>query len=147
MRERLAEIFAALSAAIVVVLAAVFSLLHNAPAQQDASADARQVTQQTETPSRIAAGRAAYDRHGCGGCHAIGGQGNPRSSLDGVGQRRSPEALRDWIVASDSVRTRLSASVVRMKQAYAALPAEELQALVDYLASIQAPVGSRRSQP
>ena len=136
MRERLAQILAALSAAIVVVLAAVFSMLHNAPGVAPGA-----VTQ-SESPG-LAAGRAAYDRHGCAGCHAIGGQGNPRGPLDGVGRRRSPEALRDWIIASEGVRPNLSASVARMKQTYASLPAQELQALVDYLASLQAPGESR----
>lgn len=147
MRERLARILAALSAVIVVVLSAVFSLLHNTPAQQDASGDARQASQQTRNLLRTAAGRAIFDQHGCGGCHSIAGQGNPRVPLDGVGKRRSPEELRDWIVAAESVRPSLSASVVKRKQTYAALPEQELQALVDYLSGLQSAAESRVDNP
>ncbi|MBX9811131.1 MAG: cytochrome c [Burkholderiales bacterium] len=138
MRELLAKSLAALTAVIVVGLAAAFSLVQNAPGRQDARLDLRG----SQTP-RAVAGRTAYDRNGCAGCHAIGGQGNPRSPLDGVGQRLAPDAIRDWIVASDRVRPRLSAGVVRIKQSYAALPEEELQALVDYLASLNVPTDPR----
>jgi mono/diheme cytochrome c family protein len=131
MRERLAEILAAFTAALVVVLAAAFSLMQNAP--REASAPAPQAD-----AAVLAAGREAYARHGCAGCHAIAGEGNPRFPLDGVGARLAPPALRDWIVASEAVRPQLPASAARLKQRYAALPPEELQALVDYLASLRA---------
>ena len=136
MRQRLAQILAALTAAIVVALAAAFSFVQNAP--REASAPVAPAA-----PPASAAGRAAFERLGCAGCHAIGGLGNPRHPLDGVGARRSRAALRDWIVAAEGVRPQLSASVARMKQTYAALPGDELQALVDYLAGLQAAAPSR----
>ena len=137
MRELLAKSLAALTALIVVGLAAVFSLVHNAPGPQEVRPEVQEPVPQFQSPA-VAAGRAAYDRNGCAGCHAIGGQGNPRSPLDGVGQRLAPDAIRDWMVASDRVKPRLSAAVARIKQRYAALPEEELQAMVDYLASLRA---------
>jgi mono/diheme cytochrome c family protein len=143
MRELLAKTLAALTAVTVVGLAAVFSLVHNAPGPQEAPPEVRTAASQPQVPP-AAAGRAAYDRNGCAGCHAIGGEGNPRNPLDGVGQRLAPDAIRDWIVASDKVRPRLSAAVVRIKQTYAALSGEELQAMVDYLASLHAPADIRR---
>ncbi len=144
MRETLAKSLAALTALIVVGLAAVFSLVHNAPGPgpQDAPPDVPAAVPPPRASS-AAAGRAVYDRNGCAGCHAIGGQGNPRSPLDGVGRRLAPDAIRDWMVASDRARPRLSAAVARIKQRYAALPEEELQAMVDYLASLHAPVDVR----
>jgi mono/diheme cytochrome c family protein len=145
MRELLAKSLAALTAMIVVGLAAVFSLVHNAPGTGDARLEAQESAPQFRS-TIVAAGRAAYDRNGCGGCHAIGGQGNPRSPLDGVGRRLAPDAVRDWMVASDRVRPRLSAAVARIKQRYAALPEEELQALVDYLASLHAPADRRSAE-
>jgi mono/diheme cytochrome c family protein len=134
---------AALSALIVVILAAVFSLLHNAPGPRDASIEARSSVPKTPATTHAAAGRAIYDKLGCGGCHSIGGQGNPRIPLDSVALHRSPKELRDWIVAADSVRPRLSASVARMKQSYASMPEEELQALLDYLVDLRESSESR----
>jgi len=129
MRELLAKSLAALTAVIVVGLAAVFSTVHNAPGPQ---------ATRPATPS-VAAERVAYDRHGCAGCHAIGGQGNPRNPLDGVGQRLAPAAIRDWIIAAEGVRSQLPPAVARIKQTYAALPEAELQAMVDYLAGLREP--------
>ena len=145
MRELLAKSLAALTAIIVVGLAAVFSLVHNAPGPADARPEVQEPVPQFQ-PAIVAAGRAAYDRNGCGGCHAIGRQGNPRSPLDGVGRRLAPDAIRDWMVASDRVRPRLSAAVARIKERYAALPGEELQAMVDYLASLHALADIRRAE-
>ncbi len=142
MRERLAIILASLSAIIVVILAAGFSLLHNAPKQQGFASQDLTMAPRNQTTFN-AAGRAVYEKLGCEGCHSIGGQGNPRIPLDGVGLHRTPKELRDWVVAADSVRSQLSASVVRMKQSYASMPEEELKVLLDYLANQRAPSDSR----
>ncbi|OGA44803.1 MAG: hypothetical protein A3F74_06115 [Betaproteobacteria bacterium RIFCSPLOWO2_12_FULL_62_58] len=144
MRELLAKSVAALTAVIVVGLAAAFSFVHNAPSPGDARPKAQEAVPQSQSPAAV--GRAAYDRNGCAGCHAIGGQGNPRSPLDGVGRRLAPDAIRDWMVASDRVRPRFSAAVARIKERYAALPGEELQAMVDYLASLHALADIRRAE-
>jgi cytochrome c553 len=143
MRERLAIILAALSALLVVILAAVFSLLHNAPRPLDFTSDALTAVPQTTAAAHAAAGRAVYEKLGCGGCHSIGGQGNRRIPLDSVGLHRTPKELRDWIVAADSVLPQLSASVARIKQSYASMPEQELQALLDYLADLREPSQSR----
>lgn len=137
MRERLAKILAALSALIVVILAAVFSLAHNTPGRQQAPP--------TQTASHAAAGRAVYDKLGCSRCHSIAGQGNPRAPLDGVGQRLTPQELRDWIIAAENVRPYLPAPIATMKQSYASMPEEELQALLDYLASLKVTGGDAES--
>jgi len=139
MRKRLAEILAALSAIIVIFLAAVFSFLHNAQVRNDTLINTQQVMPQSQTSLHNALGRNVYNKLGCSGCHSVGGQGNPRVPLDGVGQRRSPEELHDWIIAGESVRPQLSASVVRMKQSYASIPEEEFQELLDYLTSLRVP--------
>lgn len=132
MRELLAKSLAALTAVIVVGLAAAFSVVHNAPDPQAALPAVS-----SSLPPPAAAQRTAYDRHGCAGCHSIGGQGNPRNPLDGVGQRLEPAAIRDWIIAAEGVRSQLSPAVARIKQTYAALPEAELQAMVDYLAGLR----------
>jgi mono/diheme cytochrome c family protein len=135
MREFLAKVLAALTAALVVALAAAFSLAQNAPSRKEARPAA--AGPRAPAPAAAAAGRAAYEEHGCAGCHSITGQGNPRSPLDGVGARLARGEIRDWIVASESVRPRLAAGVARIKQGYSAIPEEELQAMVDYLAALR----------
>jgi mono/diheme cytochrome c family protein len=129
MRELLARALAVLTGLFVVALAAAFSLVQNGATGSRAP---------PPTPAEEAAGRAAYDELGCSGCHAIGGEGNPRSALDGVGARLAPGEIRAWIVASQEVRPRLSGAVARIKQTYATLPEERMNALVGYLASLRA---------
>jgi len=134
MRELLARILATLTALAVVGLAAGFSLLQNIPGREEAQRPAAPAAE----AERFAAGRAAFDRNGCGGCHSIGGHGNPRSPLDGVGGRLDRDSIRDWIIAADRISKRLTSGVVRMKQSYAALPDQDLRALVDLLESSSA---------
>ena len=144
MREILAKTLAALTGVIVIALAAAFSLAQNAPGGRDTQPRrpvAEEASSRTQPP---AAGRTAYDANGCAGCHAIGGQGNPRSPLDGVGARLKPDEIRDWIIASEKVRPRLTAGVARIKQTYAELPEEELRLLVDYLAGLRASAAGKQ---
>jgi mono/diheme cytochrome c family protein len=134
MRELLARTLGALTALVVVGLAAAFSLVQNTPGREQAQPPARQAAPVAE---RLAGGRSAYDRNGCAGCHSIGEQGNPRSPLDGVGDRLTRDAIRDWIVASDRVKARLSSGTARIKQSYATLPEQERRELVDLVESLR----------
>ena len=84
---------------------------------------------------RIEAGRHVYQQQTCARCHSIAGAGNPRNSLDGVGARRTPEELRDWILGSGAVQELLPERIFKLKQAYQ-LSDDELDALVIYLQSL-----------
>ena len=127
MRELLARTLAVLTALVVVGLAAGFGLVQNR---------AREEVGPRDRPPVAAAGRAVYDELGCAGCHSIGDEGNARSPLEGVGARLAPGEIRGWIVAAEAVRPRLSGAVARIKQTYAALPEERMDALVEYLAGL-----------
>ena len=84
---------------------------------------------------RIEAGRHVYQQQTCARCHSIAGAGNPRNSLDGVGARRTPEELRDWILGSGAVQELLPERIFKLKQAYQ-FSDDELDALVIYLQSL-----------
>lgn len=75
-------------------------------------------------------GRKVYRQQRCQTCHSIEGVGNRRSPLDGVGSRLGREAIRKWIVAPKEMDPKVR------KRAYD-LPAEELDALVDYMMSLR----------
>ncbi len=145
MRERWARLLAICTAVVVLLVAAVFATLQNpstrAPAPGSLAGEER-ASAPSDTPEvdavRIARGRAVYDEEGCGACHSIAGDGNPGNPLDGVGERLDDVAIRDWIVAAESVREKLPPRVARAKQGYAGLPAGDLDALVAYLAALGA---------
>jgi len=93
-------------------------------------------TPQVSDPShefRWETGKRVYREQRCSRCHSIAGEGSPRYPLDGVGSRLTAEVLRIWIVAPQTLRPGIR------KPSYDDLPAEELDALVDYLQSLTLP--------
>ena len=87
-------------------------------------------------PAPGALGRNVFEEQRCTACHSVAGLGNPRYPLDGV-SRLSPEELRDWITGSGPAKDLLSSTVLRRKERYKTLPAEEMNALITYLSSFQ----------
>ena len=82
-------------------------------------------------------GRAVLEAQDCQRCHAVAGQGSPRSPIDGVGGRYTRDELRDWVTGAEAVVEELSPRALQAKQVYAKLPADELDALLDYLESLR----------
>jgi cytochrome c2 len=76
-------------------------------------------------------GAEVFHAQHCTMCHAIAGKGNPKTPLDGVGSKLSAEEIRKWIVSPKEMK-----ADTRMK-AFPNLPAEDLDALVDYLSSLK----------
>lgn len=75
-------------------------------------------------------GKVVYRDQKCASCHLIGGVGNKRSVLDGVGSRLKPEDVRQWIVAPRKMK-----ATVR-KPDYSKLPPADIEALVAYLMTL-----------
>ncbi|MDE3054881.1 MAG: cytochrome c [Gemmatimonadota bacterium] len=119
MRILLARLLVAVTGLVIVLMAAAFALIRNAP--RDAA-----VAPSAATSDLVARGRAVYQAQRCGRCHSLGGEGNPAHPLDGVGARLVERDIRKWIVAPQEMNPRVA------KRGYA-LPAGELDALVAYL--------------
>lgn len=142
MREQWARIIALLTGVLVVVLAMIFAMIQNPseplPSTMEEAAE-KSVTPAIFTePDKeqevlIAAGRRVFEAQGCARCHSIAGKGNPHNPLDGVGERRTSEAIRQWIIASAELKDQMSARTFHVKQVYRNLPPKDLDALVTYL--------------
>jgi len=132
MRELWVRIVATLTGMLVIMLALVFAWLQSPRVPFTAPA----VAPATPPPALVEAGRAVYAAQGCAMCHAIAGEGNPRYPLDGAGERRDAAGLRDWILATGAAEAELPARAAGRKQAYRALPDEQLGALVAYMQSL-----------
>lgn len=140
MRDRLAKVAATCLIALMLLLAAFSALRLNAPrgSRPATPAPSEDVPAlETLDADLVARGREIYEELSCGRCHRVGDAGNPRSPLDAVGARRSRAEIRAWLTADDTVRDRLSGSVIRAKEAFDALPGEQLDALVEYLSSLR----------
>ena len=91
MREKWARRIVVLTALIVLLLAFVFARIQNPDQTTDTTKSREQVTSSEHKQpvvfdsKSIEAGRKIYQQQGCGLCHSIAGQGNPRNPLDGVG--------------------------------------------------------------
>lgn len=138
MRERWARRLALFTCLLVLGLTAAFAASRNLdrPAARTEAADASSGGDQGVDTARIEQGRAVYAAQGCAGCHSIAGEGSPRSPLDGVGGQLDRAQLHDWIVGGDSIAEDLSPRALRTKQGYRDLDPEQLEALIDYLASL-----------
>ena len=153
LRESRARWLAFATAAVVVLMAALFAWLRNpsgeaalagvspgavsAPTAPSERAPLPQAGSATQQPplvdaARLTAGRAAFTRLGCGRCHAFEGVGNPSLPLDGVGARRDAAALRDWTLGTGAAAAELGRGIVRAKSR--AAEDAELDALIEVLA-------------
>ena len=81
-------------------------------------------------------GAAVYTAQKCGICHSIGGVGNAKGTLDGVGAKLSAEDIRQWIVDAPGMTAKTKAPRKPAMKAYT-LPKDDLDALVAYLASLK----------
>ena len=143
MREIVARLTSVLTVVMVLALAHLFAVRHNpAPAALAAPPVATPVAPAAApAPAAdpgIAHGRQVYADQRCASCHAIGGSGNPRNPLDGVGARLSRAELLDWVTGTGTATDQLAPAVARRKARYRDLPVNDMNALIAYLASLTA---------
>jgi len=85
--------------------------------------------------AQIDKGKAVYDAQRCSLCHAIGGRGNAKGPLDGVGAKLSAADIRKWIVSPKEMKSTTNRKPEM--RAYPSLPAADLDALVAYMLSLK----------
>jgi len=142
MRERIAILVCWLTLGVVVGLSWLFALRHNPvapPLPPPPSVPAAAPGPEAKPKQPNAAGARLFRDQGCSSCHALGGIGNPRYPLDGVGARLKPDELRAWITGTGPAASQLSAMVVRRKARYLELSDADLTALVAWLGDARAP--------
>jgi mono/diheme cytochrome c family protein len=139
MRELVARLSALTLGAAIVGLAALFAQRQNAESATPETADERApvVAVRPVDEAEAARGRALFADVGCLRCHAVAGQGNPRSPLDGIGARHMPDAIQARMVGAPSVADDMPRSVVRAKERFTELPEADLEALTAYLSSLR----------
>ena len=86
--------------------------------------------------ARIAKGIEVYAAQKCAICHSIAGKGNVKGPLDDVGSKYSTADLKAWIVDATGMTVKTKAPRKPLMKNYS-LPAEDLDALVAYMASLK----------
>jgi mono/diheme cytochrome c family protein len=134
MRELWARRLAILTGVVVVGLSALIATRFDAVAQEGEVAVAEAPSLD---PALVARGAEVYAEEGCGGCHAIAGEGNPRNPLDGVGARLTSDELLQWTVGAPEVADSMPRRTAMLKQGYADLDQADLDALIAYLGTLR----------
>ena len=84
----------------------------------------------------IQTGQKVYTSQKCSICHSIGGTGNKKGPLDGIGAKLSADQIRQWITDAPAMTAKANATRKPAMKAYT-LPKDELDGLVMYLASLK----------
>lgn len=141
MREALARLLALATGLVVLAAAILFAWVQNAAITPAVAAEPSPLpaaeAASTGDAALIARGREVFLEADCAGCHAVGGEGNPRNPLDGVGGRLTQEEIRHFTIADPAIADDLAPRIAAAKKDYAKLPAKDLDALVAYLSSLK----------
>jgi mono/diheme cytochrome c family protein len=87
--------------------------------------------------SPVEKGQQVFTAQKCTVCHSIAGKGNAKGVLDSVGTKLSADEIRQWIVNAPEMALKAKADRKPPMKPYTALPKDELDALVAYLASLK----------
>ena len=85
--------------------------------------------------AKVSHGPQVYADQKCGLCHSIGDKGNKKGPLDGVGSKLSADEIRAWMVDAKAMTAKTKATRKPDMKSYA-LPKDELDAIVVYMASL-----------
>ena len=85
----------------------------------------------------IAQGQKIYTASKCAGCHSIGGAGNKKGPLDGVGAKLTVDQIRQWIVNPAEMTAKTKAERKPAMRSYPNMAESDLNALVAYLQSLK----------
>jgi mono/diheme cytochrome c family protein len=83
-----------------------------------------------------AKGEKIYTDQKCSLCHSVGGKGNAKGPLDGVGSKLSEADIRAWITDAQGMTTKTGATRKPAMKQYS-LPKDDVDALVAYLAALK----------
>ena len=87
--------------------------------------------------AQIERGMKVYTDQKCSVCHSIGGKGNTKGALDGVGGKLTAEDIHAWLVDPAEMTKKTKAERKPPMRAYKNLSKEDLDAVVAYLQSLK----------
>lgn len=94
-----------------------------------------------QAPARIEKGKQVYDaaRPKCKACHSIGGAGNVKGPLDGVGSKLEADEIKAWMRTPKAMTEKSKATRKPFMPVYPKekLSDEDLEALTAYMLSLK----------
>ena len=86
--------------------------------------------------AKVAQGEKLYADQKCALCHSVGDKGNKKGPLDGVGTKLKAAEIREWMTDAKGMTAKTNATRKPDMKSYA-LPADDLDAIVAYMASLK----------
>lgn len=90
-----------------------------------------------ERQGAAAAGEKVFTAQKCTICHSLQGKGNKNGPLDGVGSKLSAAEMREWLTSPVEMAKKQNATRKPPMKSFAALPKEDIDALVAYLQTLK----------
>jgi mono/diheme cytochrome c family protein len=85
--------------------------------------------------SAVEKGATVFGAQKCSMCHSLDGKGNAKGPLDGIGSKLKADEIRQWLLTPAEMSAKANATRKPPMKAFAALPKDDLDALVAFLAS------------
>jgi mono/diheme cytochrome c family protein len=85
----------------------------------------------------IEQGKKVYADNRCQVCHSVGGQGNKKGPLEGVGKKLSADEIRAWMVDAEGMTAKTKAARKPVMRSYPKIAKADLDALVAYMQSLK----------
>jgi mono/diheme cytochrome c family protein len=92
---------------------------------------------QAQDAKKVERGKAVYGEQKCKLCHQVGGEGNAKGPLEGVGSKLKRDEIKEWIVNPQAMTEKHKATRKPAMKAYPNLSADDLDALVTYMESLK----------
>jgi mono/diheme cytochrome c family protein len=87
--------------------------------------------------AKVDKGIKVYAANNCKMCHSIAGVGNAKGPLDGVGSKLTVDEIKQWIVDPVGMTAKTKAERKPLMPKGKPLAADEVDALVAYMASLK----------
>jgi mono/diheme cytochrome c family protein len=90
-----------------------------------------------EDAKDVERGKAVFAAQHCKVCHSIGGVGNAKGPLDGIGSKLTAADIKEWLTNPKEQAAKAKATRTPPMISFKLLPPEDLDALAAYVASLK----------
>jgi mono/diheme cytochrome c family protein len=90
-----------------------------------------------QTAAVIEQGKKVYADNRCQVCHSVGGTGNKKGPLEGVGKKLTADEIRAWMVDAEGMTAKTKAARKPIMRSYPKMAKADLDALVAYMQSLK----------
>ena len=87
--------------------------------------------------AKVERGKEVFAASKCSLCHSIAGKGNPKGSLDGVADRVSAAAMKQWLNDPAAMAAKEHKERKPQMKSFATMSAEDQDALIAYLQTLK----------